>query len=100
MLSPLPVESGFATKVRPWLPAGWHTRVPVHDSCANAFGLASPNASISEADSMLTRRNPPLMPLLLALPLLFSSSLTATHAPRASFHMLLYDLFMLTFGSR
>ncbi|MGF6349113.1 hypothetical protein QF040_003826 [Variovorax sp. W2I14] len=58
-----------------------------------AAGACQPKPSATEAASRLIRKAVPALPLRLALPLLFSSSLTATQAPRDSFQTLLYDLF-------
>ncbi|MFM9923162.1 hypothetical protein VLK31_09250 [Variovorax sp. H27-G14] len=62
--------------------------------CAWAAEPSKPNAPANDAESKLHfSSRPPAAPLL-ALPLLFASSLTATQAPRASLQMLRYEVFI------
>ena len=81
----------FAVKVRPELLKSLHSVPPgafeqVSDC---AFAADPPQPSAIEADNRVNRRTPPVRPRLLAFPLLLSSSLTATQAPRASFQIFL-----------
>nr|WP_280811363.1 hypothetical protein [Variovorax boronicumulans] len=81
--------------------AGWQFTIgleAVQVICALAAGAAPPKAKATAAASELYRRGFPARPLLLALPLLFSNSPTATQAPSDSFQMERYVLFMRFFS--